>query len=80
MAEVTEHHHDGDELCTESKLLALHISTVALARALALSGALNREIFNQQLEMAAQWMERVDNGCGHNVQAFDELRKMLEGV
>ncbi|MCQ8103269.1 hypothetical protein NP590_04045 [Methylomonas sp. SURF-2] len=75
---MTEH-HDGDEPCMESKLLALHTSTVCLARALVLSGALDREVFHYQLDEARRWLAQFDE-CGHNVAAFDELLTMLKQV
>jgi hypothetical protein len=68
-----------NEPCLESKLLALHTSTVCLARALALSGALDREAFNDQLDEARNWLASFDE-CGHNVTAFDELAVMLKQV
>ena len=46
-------HHDPDgPPCTESKLLALHTSTVCLARALVQSGALDRKLFQEELAQA----------------------------
>lgn len=45
MSEDLNEHHASTEPCTESKLLALHTSTVCLARALVLSGALDRAVF-----------------------------------
>jgi len=78
MNEKNDHPAGGDP-CLESKLLALHTSTVCLARALALSGALDREMFTYQLDEARNWLARFDE-CGHNVAAFDELTAMLKKV
>jgi hypothetical protein len=71
--------HETDEPCTESKLLALHTSTVCLARALVLSGALDRSVFHEQLDEARRWLAQFDE-CGHNVEAFDALLDMLKQV
>ena len=79
MNNTTEQPHSEQAPCVESKLLALHTSTVCLARALALSGALNREQFHQELMQGRQWLQNFDE-CGHNVQAFDDLLKILEQV
>lgn len=70
--------HSADE-CIESKLLALHTSTVCLARALAASGVLDKAAFAHELEQASRWLESFDH-CGHNAQAFAQLREMLEAV
>ena len=79
-AEASTHAHDADgPLCTESKLLALHTSTVCLARALAQSGALNRELFHDELAQGRAWLAQFEQ-CGHNVQAFDQLLAMLRKV
>lgn len=72
--------HDADDPpCAESKLLALHISTVCLARALVQSGALDRALFQQELAQGRAWLAQFDT-CGHNVQAFDALAQMLGDV
>lgn len=70
---------DNNDPCLESKLLALHTSTVCLARALVLSGALDREAFRHELAMGRQWLAGFDE-CGHNVAAFDDLLQILEKV
>ena len=73
-------HHDPDgPPCTESKLLALHTSTVCLARALVESGVLKRDAFQQELTQGRAWLAHHDP-CGHNVQAFDQLLEMLWNV
>lgn len=72
-------HDPNGPPCTESKLLALHTSTVCLARALMQSGALDRQAFQQELQLGRTWLERFDH-CGHNVQAFDDLLEMLMHV
>ena len=69
----------NNEACLESKLLALHTSTVCLARALVLSGALDRNQFHHQLDEARHWLASFDE-CGHNVSAFDDLLEMLKQV
>ena len=74
-----EHAAHPHEPCIESKLLALHTSTVCLARALVASGALNRDAFAHELDMGRAWLEKFDH-CGHNVQSFDDLCQMLRGV
>lgn len=79
MSEDVNEHHAGTEPCTESKLLALHTSTVCLARALVLSGALDRAVFHQQLDEARHWLAGFDD-CGHNVASFDALLQMLKQV
>jgi hypothetical protein len=79
MTDQTDTHDDSDAPCTESKLLALHTSTVCLARALAISGVLDRETFRGELLQARAWLERHDR-CGHNVAAFDQLLDMLMDV
>jgi hypothetical protein len=71
--------HAAGEPCTDSKLLALHTSTLCLARALALSGVLDRKLFALELAHGRGWLAQFDQ-CGHNVQAFDELAKMLREV
>lgn len=65
--------------CTDSKLLALHTSTVCLARALVQSGALDRKLFQAELAQGRAWLAQFDQ-CGHNVQAFDQLLTMLWDV
>jgi len=72
-------HDASSEPCLESKLLALHTSTVCLARALAVSGALDRAVFQEELAQARRWLAGFDE-CGHNVAAFDQLREMLGKV
>ena len=47
---------DPNEPCLDSKLLALHTSTVCLARALVMSGALHK-LLNRVLEV------RREAGC-----------------
>lgn len=75
-----EHVHTSeDPLCIESKLLALHTSTVCLARALVISGALDRRIFHAELMQARAWLGQFDT-CGHNQKAFDDLLEMLGGI
>ena len=78
MEQATAHDHDGPP-CTESKLLALHTSTVCLARALVQSGALDRKVFQDELAQGRAWLTQFDQ-CGHNVQAFDALLEMLWNV
>jgi len=70
---------DSDEPCLESKLLALHTSTVCLARALAVSGALNRQVYRSELEAGRHWLAQFDHS-GHNLKAFDSLLDMLKDV
>lgn len=79
MTDQAQTHDDDGPPCTESKLLALHTSTVCLARALALTGALDREIFRGELLQARAWLAQFDQ-CGHNVAAFDQLLEMLMEV
>jgi len=79
MTNPNSHDPASDEPCVESKLLALHTSTVCLARALVLSGALDRRIFQAELENGRQWLATFDE-CGHNVAAFDALLEILEKV
>ena len=78
-SEMTTKTPHGAESCIESKLLALHTSTVCLARALVLSGALDRQVFHAELAQGRAWLAQFD-ACGHNVQSFDALREMLEAV
>ena len=61
------------------KLLALHTSTVCLARALVQSGALDRKLFQEELVQGRAWLAQFDQ-CGHNVQSFDALLEMLWDV
>ncbi len=77
---VDEKHHEMDEPCTESKLLALHTAIVCLARTLATSGQLDRNTFNQQLDAGRQWLQEHDHEPGHNTQAFDQILEMLRNV
>lgn len=79
MATGTSQSGHGDEPCLESKLLALHTSTVCLARALAATGALDRRVFHAELAQGRAWLERFDT-CGHNVASFDALCEMLEAI
>lgn len=72
-------HDPGGPPCTESKLLALHTSTVCLARTLAVQGVLDRELFRLELGQARVWLKQFDE-CGHNVAAFDALLDMLMDV
>ena len=74
-----QQHGTSDEPCLESKLLALHTSTVCLARALAVSGALDRTVFQAELVQARNWLAGFDE-CGHNVAAFDDLLELLGKV
>lgn len=69
----------SDDPCIESKLLALHTSTVCLARALAVSGALNRHVYRSELEMGRLWLSQFDDS-GHNLKAFDSLLDMLKDI
>lgn len=78
MDAMQAHDHDGPP-CIESKLLALHTSTVCLARALVQSGALDRQLFREELVQGRAWLAQFDR-CGHNVQAFDALLEMLWDV
>jgi len=77
--EQTSTHDAAGPPCIESQLLALHTSTVCLARALAQSGVLNRDAFRHELLQGRAWLLRFDQ-CGHNAAAFDELLKMLMDV
>lgn len=70
----------NDGPCMESKLLALHTSVVCLARALAKSGQLNRQIYHDELDNGRRWLDTHDHPPGHNVQAFDGLLEMLRNV
>ncbi|WP_295377217.1 hypothetical protein [uncultured Pseudacidovorax sp.] len=72
-------HDPNGPPCTESQLLALHTSNVCLARALVQSGALNRDIYRQELMAARTWLGHFDE-CGHNVAAFDGLLEMLMDI
>lgn len=64
--------------CTDGKLLALHTAVTCLSRSLALSGALDREIFRSQLDQGAQWLQA--QGEDHAAEAFAELLPMLKDV
>ena len=80
MAEEQTHDcADSDVPCVESKLLALHTSTVCLARALVMSGALDRQAYHAELEMGRRWLAQFDH-AGHNLKAFDGLLEMLKDV
>ncbi|MBH2011006.1 MAG: hypothetical protein I8H71_15030 [Xanthomonadaceae bacterium] len=70
---------DSDEPCIESKLLALHTSTVCLARALLMSGALDRQVYHSELDMGRHWLAKFDH-AGHNLKAFDGLLEMLKDI
>lgn len=70
---------DPNVPCIDSKLLALHTSNLCLARALALSGVLDRKRYHAELDMARQWLASFDH-AGHNVKAFDGLLEMLRDV
>ncbi|MEG0414252.1 MAG: hypothetical protein RR584_15475, partial [Comamonas sp.] len=78
MSEESKNHSES-EICVESKLLALHTSTVCLARTLAITGVLNKEIYLRELEQARDWLGRFD-ACGHNQAAFDGLLEMLRDI
>jgi hypothetical protein len=67
-----------DVPCADGKLLALHTSITCLARALALSGALDRDIYRSQLDQGLQWLG--NNGEEHAAQAFSALLPMLKDV
>jgi len=67
-----------DDPCTESKLLALFTVIVSLARALALSGNLNRDLFHAELDNGLNWVRK--HGSVHDVQSFEELLPMLRDV
>lgn len=67
-----------DELCTEGKLLALNTAVVCLARSLALSGNLNRDIFCSELESGHRWL--LKHGEIHAAQAFESILPMLKDV
>lgn len=75
---TTPHDPDG-EPCAQSKLLALHTSTVCLARTLAVQGVLDRAQYQRELQQARAWLAQHD-ACGHNVAAFDALLDMLMDV
>lgn len=79
MTDLPHDHDTSGPPCTDSKLLALHTSTVCLARALAITGALDREVFRSELLQARTWLAHFDH-CGHNVAAFDQLLEMLMEV
>lgn len=70
---------NSDEPCLESKLLALHTSNVCLARALMLSGVLDRQIYQDQLMQGRSWLAQFDH-AGHHVKAFDGLLEMLKDI
>lgn len=78
-AHAKAQHTSADEPCIESKLLALHTSTVCLARALAKAGVLDREAYRTELRQARAWLAHHDH-CGHNVQSFDSLLDMLGDI
>ena len=69
----------SDGPCIESKLLALHTSTVCLARALVLSGALDRQVYHSELMQGRAWLAQFDH-AGHHVKAFDDLLEMLKDI
>lgn len=70
---------DSAEPCEASKFLALHTSTVCLARVLAEAGVLDREAFRKELLQGRDWLAKFDHS-GHNVAAFDALLEMLMAV
>lgn len=70
---------DSTDICEASKLLALHTSTVCLARVLAEAGVLDREAYRNELLQGREWLARFDHS-GHNVAAFDALLEMLMAV
>lgn len=70
---------DSDDPCTESKLLALHTSTVCLARALVLSGVLDRQVYQSELMQGRAWLAEFDH-TGDNTKAFDGLLEMLRHI
>ena len=72
-------HDASSPPCIEGKLLALHTSTVCLARALVQSGALERQVFQNELTQGRAWLAQFDE-CGHSVQSFDALLEMLWNV
>lgn len=69
----------SDEPCIESKLLALHTSTVCLTRALVLSGVLDRQVYHSELMQGRAWLAQFDH-AGHNLKAFDGLLEMLKDI
>jgi hypothetical protein len=70
---------DADVPCIDSKLLALHTSTVCLARALVMSGALDRQLYHSELDMGRRWLAQFDH-AGHNLASFDALLTMLKDI
>mgnify|MGYP003590504042 FL=1 len=76
MEQQAPHHGPDGPPCTESKLLALHTSTVCLARALVQSGALDRKLFQEELAQGRAWLAQFDQ-CGHTVQSSDALLQRL---
>lgn len=66
------------ETCTEGKLLALHTSIACLARALALSGSLNRDLYRDQLDQGLSWLKK--HGEDHAAESFEQLLPMLKDV
>ena len=68
----------SDEICTKGKLLALHTAIISLARALALSGALNRDFFRKGLDSGLEWLRHHEEI--HASQAFEEILPMLRDV
>ena len=70
---------NSDTPCIESKLLALHTSTVCLARALAVSGVLDRQAYHSELMQGRAWLAQFDH-AGHNLKAFDSLLEMLKDI
>ena len=67
-----------DEICTEGKLLALNTAIVCLARSLALSGDLNRELFRSELQHGLDWLRKHEEI--HASQAFESILPMLRDV
>ena len=72
------HSCEPEESCTEGKLLALHTTIICLARALARSGNLNRDLFHKELDQGLKWL--LGNDELHASQAFEELLPMLKDV
>ena len=79
MTDTVQKCDDTEDPCVASKLLALHTSTVCLARTLAEAGVLDRAAFRQELMQGRAWLEKFDHS-GHNVAAFDALLDMLMAV
>ncbi len=67
-----------NELCAESKDMALFTALVALARALRASGSLDPSEFHAQLDQAHAWLR--ERGGPHDAKAFEALLPMLKDV